>query len=508
MILDSEFRTPHSAIRNPQSKFRTLLSQPTTTIVVTFDRLPATFLSCYGNEWIETQNFDRLAAQAAVFEEHYAEIPGPAGPNHPWWTGRFEYFRDQSPVDVASHGTVDSRETAPKPTDIDDLIRQLDDSGVRCRFVSERAEELPTLKNATFEIVGGSDGLDVAHTDTPFARLIDRGIELMREDMPQLIWLHSRGVPSPWLASRVFAELYFDELEEADESGPELARKLLEQLNDDETLTDLLLGDIDVDVDSDDAVEFGATDSDSADRNGDDADVDTEVPDPNDSATEDAPESDESLSELGQFAEAVSRFMFAGYVSQLDHLFGRLLNAIESIENENSDRRIGLVVTSAAGQAFAEREAFVSAPSLQSLGLTEQVLLTPLIVRITDNDSFGHRIRGLVQPVDLLGLLEKLTGQESKSGDIENQPLEIVPRSIALHFGPAGELGIRDSDWFFSVTDRAELKDFDPQTAGLHDPIGMLFVKPDDQHDVNNVVAQGQGEATRLISQLLKHLPN
>lgn len=488
------------------------MSQPTTTIVLTFDRLPATFLSCYGNDWIETQNFDRLAAQAAVFEEHYAEIPGPAGPNHPWWTGRFEYFRDHSPVVVASPGSVDSRETAPKPTDINDLIRQLDEAGVRCRFVSERADELPTLKHATFEIVGGSNGLDVAHTDTPFARLIDRGIELVREDKQQLIWLHSRGVPSPWLASRVFAELYFDELEEADESGPELARKLLEQLNDDETLTDLLLGDIDVDVDvdvdvdSDDAAEFDATDSDPADRDGDDADV--EESNATDSATEDSPESDESLSEFGQFAEAVSRFMFAGYVSQLDHFFGRLLNAIESIENENSDRRIGLVVTSAAGQAFAERGAFVSAPSLERLGLTEQVLLTPLIVRITENDSFGHRIRGLVQPVDLLGLLEKLTGQKSKCGEIESQPLEIVPRSIALHFGPAGELGIRDSDWFFSVTDRAELKDFDPQTAGLHDPIGMLFVKPDDQHDVNNVVAQGQGEATRLISRLLKHVPN
>ena len=44
-------------------------------IVVTFDRLPIGFLACCGNGWIATPNFDRLAAESALFDQHFAECP-------------------------------------------------------------------------------------------------------------------------------------------------------------------------------------------------------------------------------------------------------------------------------------------------------------------------------------------------------------------------------------------------------------------------------------------------
>lgn len=37
------------------------------------------YLGCYGNEWIATPNFDRLAADSVVFDRHYAESPGTDG---------------------------------------------------------------------------------------------------------------------------------------------------------------------------------------------------------------------------------------------------------------------------------------------------------------------------------------------------------------------------------------------------------------------------------------------
>ena len=49
-------------------------------IVLTFDRLPARLLACYGNEWMETPAFDQLAARSTVFEQHFAELPGEQAP--------------------------------------------------------------------------------------------------------------------------------------------------------------------------------------------------------------------------------------------------------------------------------------------------------------------------------------------------------------------------------------------------------------------------------------------
>src|SRR5262245_51415889 len=39
------------------------------------------FLGCYGNEWIATPNFDRLAAEGVVFDRHYHDCPDPLRPS-------------------------------------------------------------------------------------------------------------------------------------------------------------------------------------------------------------------------------------------------------------------------------------------------------------------------------------------------------------------------------------------------------------------------------------------
>src|SRR5215468_4085313 len=57
-------------------------------VVVAFDRLPISFLGFHGNAWIDTPNFDRLAAGSAVFEQHYADELAPALFQRGWWSGR------------------------------------------------------------------------------------------------------------------------------------------------------------------------------------------------------------------------------------------------------------------------------------------------------------------------------------------------------------------------------------------------------------------------------------
>jgi len=62
-------------------------------VVLTFDRLPAYWLSCYGNPSAPTPNCDALAAQSIVFDEHFTENVDSSARNHAWWTGCYQFPR-------------------------------------------------------------------------------------------------------------------------------------------------------------------------------------------------------------------------------------------------------------------------------------------------------------------------------------------------------------------------------------------------------------------------------
>jgi arylsulfatase A-like enzyme len=57
-------------------------------VVIVADALHAGYLGCYGNEWIETPHLDRLAAEAVVFDQHFADRPDAAGARLGWRAGR------------------------------------------------------------------------------------------------------------------------------------------------------------------------------------------------------------------------------------------------------------------------------------------------------------------------------------------------------------------------------------------------------------------------------------
>ncbi len=44
-------------------------------VVIAADGLPAWVLGAYGNDWIATPNLDEFAAQAVVFDQHFADVP-------------------------------------------------------------------------------------------------------------------------------------------------------------------------------------------------------------------------------------------------------------------------------------------------------------------------------------------------------------------------------------------------------------------------------------------------
>jgi arylsulfatase A-like enzyme len=59
-------------------------------LVVVAEALPAAYVGCYGNEWIETPNLDGIAAAGVVFDQHFADCPEPTAARRSWRTGRYQ----------------------------------------------------------------------------------------------------------------------------------------------------------------------------------------------------------------------------------------------------------------------------------------------------------------------------------------------------------------------------------------------------------------------------------
>ncbi len=60
-------------------------------IVVVCNSVHLGFLGAYGNAWIETPNLDRLAAEGIVFEHHFPENLTTLPTRRSWWTGRYGF---------------------------------------------------------------------------------------------------------------------------------------------------------------------------------------------------------------------------------------------------------------------------------------------------------------------------------------------------------------------------------------------------------------------------------
>jgi hypothetical protein len=459
-------------------------------VVLTFDRLPTHLLGCYGNEWTETPGFDRLAALGSVFDQHFAEVPGPVGPNHSWWTGRFEYFSAPEKEDKNSNQTAQN------------WIQKLVQNGVKCKLLAENTEGLPTELFNSSEAVGGVTGLNAAHDDVPIARLVQRGIEILEnrgsvakspvgESQSELIWLHSAGVPSPWLPPRLFAELYLDELEEIvdGESGSNIASDIVGQFENDPDLVRLLLSDWRREA------EAGA--------------------DLNDGSRL-TTESDAEEIESPELERQISRLVFAGYVSMIDRWLLKLLEAVETC-----DDHILLVVSTNQGHSFGETVDLVpdALGAVASEGddqrtLHDSEVRTPLLMAefsdSADGQEFGSRHSALVQPVDLAATLEEwvargLAGNSLRQTTSAGASLLTAltggtpkGRTTAFSLGSDGQLGVRNRNWALAASADAFGED------DLAEAEVQLFAKPDDQWDIHDVSSQYREEVGSLLDSLRK----
>ncbi len=180
-------------------------------VVVSFERLAAAALGPYGNQWVETPHLDRLVMEGVLFERLISHDPD-LGTTPAWWTKGLQLLEAATLAGQAN----------------------------RCRlFVEEESqftqksllEKHLALLKSQVEFVSGRDGLDAAPSQFPFPKLVARGVEWLRQlyskidpsgsqkdddqsGNPHWLWLHSRGVPKPWLPPEELADLYFGDFED------------------------------------------------------------------------------------------------------------------------------------------------------------------------------------------------------------------------------------------------------------------------------------------------------
>ncbi len=166
---------------------------PKSAIVLIIDRLGAAYLGPYGNTWLETQGFNRLASTSLLCEQMLTNSPGLATVYRSYWQG-----------DVAGYSLPQLAKNAGCKT-----VLVTDDEEIAKLPGAADFDELHLV--ATPATTKPAD--DVA--ETAFIRLMEAAIaqlETWRDSPePQLLWIHARAMNGPWDAPLELRQQFADE---------------------------------------------------------------------------------------------------------------------------------------------------------------------------------------------------------------------------------------------------------------------------------------------------------
>ncbi|QDT25842.1 Sulfatase [Gimesia panareensis] len=446
--------------------------------VVSFEQLPAFLLGCYGHQWIETPNFDRLASMSVVFDQHFANDLTTRKNSFPWWTGQT----------IPGTGGSDANESACfvsrlKTRNVKTTLL-LETEAATGRTADMRAQEPFFAAFDQVETVTGKNGFEVSEVETPFARLMQTTLEQLPDWMAQpedqLVWIRSEGVPQTPLVPEFYATLYLDEvLDQGDEAEPE------------ETLTDEL------------PVEPVLTDED-LDEFEDELDLAEE---------EDWEEliravvalfqSPEEWAELDDDERRMARAVYAGYVTLLDQWLGRFLDQLLEYAEQQS---VLLIVTAARGSS----ELLGPVRDVENWGLFEETTHVPLLIFDSENDQQGNRRQFLSQSADLPATLSAWWGiaaEESSCGGTDLLALIADQggfKEPVLSAASDQAIAIRTSEFYY-LKRREEQQ---PSTAEEALPLQeetaeQLYQKPTDRWDVYEQHSQ-HPETVAALRELLE----
>ncbi len=424
-------------------------------VVLALRGCPVAALGPYGNEWIATPNLDRLAAEGVVFDRHLSDCPDPGAAGQAWRTGRHQL----PPIGPGTAGTS----PAARP---DDLLALLKARGVRTALIRHTRP----VNDAPADFYAGWDELFDARPDPAdrspadaLLRALPAALDRLAGAADWLLWVEIDRLLPSWDVQQDVFEVYVEELLEGGE------------------------GRVEPDAEASEGEEDAP-----------DAEPDTARPDAEPAVPwTDPPAGWFDKDDLASW-ELLHR-SFAAVVTVFDAELGRVFDLLRA---RGLDRSAAWVLTADRGLPLGEHGLI----GPHRPWLHEELVHAPLVVRLPEAAEAGRRVPALTQPADLMPTLLAWFDAAAPPGvhGVSLLPLlhgqaESV-RAYAcsgLVLGPAGEWAIRTPDWALLLPAVPH-----PEDAGRREP--MLFAKPDDRWEVNDLRPRHLERAEELEGVLRK----
>jgi arylsulfatase A-like enzyme len=163
------------------------------------------YLGCYGNAWIETPHLDALAAESAVFDNHYSDCPNGYGAWRAWRTGRFQFpTLAPEPVPLASNSF--------------DLLALLRTHAIPSLLVTDKPEASGSNdSNDWQEITPIPTGEKGEEYSKILRKTILKSIRTLEPHDHGLIWVETNLLTPPWSVNESSPNYFSNETD--DEPG-------------------------------------------------------------------------------------------------------------------------------------------------------------------------------------------------------------------------------------------------------------------------------------------------
>jgi arylsulfatase A-like enzyme len=351
------------------------------------------------------------------------------------------------------------------PTTLD----RLKTGGVRTVLIAETGSSL--AGGRAFDQsshIAGNDSTDAAPADRPFSRLMAAAVEHLRAPAgieSSLVWLGSRGVPSPWQPPREIAGIYWEEFFDA----ALLAHTLAAALGDDDSA---FPGPSTADPESWLARAVDRLPAAGLFRRG-------------------------LAPELEEF-QSLNRLVYAAGLSAIDAACGALRDGLDAASDD-----VQLIVAAAAGELLVEHPCVARGcpPIIDALSHV------PLIIRCGKGEAVGSRRSELVSTADVAATLVDWFHIDDPSpfGGASLLPItrcerETIREEIVFGAEQVG-WGVRTPEFCCLCADESV-------APGAFPTLGRpwLFQKPDDVADVVDVADQYPAESDSLFARLRGHV--
>lgn len=384
---------------------------------------PVGWLGAYGNEWVGTPHLDALAAESIVFDRHISDCPDPAAANRAWLTGRYQFPQMEG--------------EPPAPPLSENLLAKLRAAGVYTMLV--RANRTENDSPAPFydgwaEVFDARPVADDASPLDALLRSLPAILDRLAGASRWLLVIDIDRLLPPWDVPQDVFEAYIEDLDEekdeADEDEP-----------------------------------------------------DEEKPEPKDDAERVTPYVNPPTAPFDRADFAAWEWLhrtFAALVTTLDAELGDLFKQLRTGSLHESAMWL---LTSDFGYPLGEH----GQVGRYRPWLHEELVHLPLVLRLAGSAEGGRRLPAFTQPPDLYATVLEAFGIPPGAAGHGRGLLGMVRGGeetraavcTGLELNGVREWALRTPEWALLLPG--------PQPEGEPARPSMLFEKPDDRWEVNDL---------------------